>query len=261
MPTFDAQVGRVAEYVETMRAMGRPTRVFAVIPSVEALKEGLPVRVGPGANPKIILRSDTFIELGSPDAGSCAVVLWTDTPSLIRDGRITLIGPDVREAAGSSLPYGQIVLVGGKDLSAEEHLAIGQAQYVADQIEGYMVRSSSRNIWSRVSKDAAAKGFGFETLGRSLMAIYKSSLPKVQAMEIVFVTSSKQDVLRLNDIAREVRDLSAEIVNEHWKARGYDLDCELDCRSCHDKEVCDDVRKMIAARLRKERKTAAARVS
>lgn len=262
MPTFDAQVREVAAYVEAMRAMGRPTREFELRPSsLELLTQELPVRVGPGANPKIILRSDTFLELGSPQAGSCAVVLWTDAPSLIRDGRITLVGPDVPEAAGASLPFGQIVLVGGTGLSVEEHPAIGQAQYVADQIEGYMVRSSSRNIWSRVSTDAAAKGFCFEILGRCLMAIYKSSLPKVQAMEVVFITSSKDDVLGLNDIAREVRDISADIVKEHWKRKGYDLDCDLDCRSCHDKDVCDDIRKIIAARVRKERRAAAKRAS
>ncbi len=261
MPTFDTQVRAVAAYVEAMRAMGRPMKQFQRGGSVEALREGLPVRVGPGANLRIILRSDTFLELGSPQAGSCAVVLWTDAPTLITDGRITLLGPDVPEAASASLPFGQIVLVGGQELSADEHQAVGQAQYVGDQIEGYMVRSSSRNIWSRVSVDAAAKGFCFETLGRCLMAIYKSSLPKVQKVEVVFVTSSKDDVLRLNDIAREVRDISADIVKEHWKRKGYDLDCDLDCRSCHDKDVCDDIRKIIAARLRKERAATARQAS
>jgi CO dehydrogenase/acetyl-CoA synthase beta subunit len=112
-----------------------------------------------------------------------------------------------------------------------------------------------------VSTDAAAKGFCFETLGRCLMAIYKSSLPKMQAMEVVFITSSKEDVLGLNEIAREVRDISADIVKENWKRKGYDLDCDLDCRSCHDKDVCDDIRKIIAARVRKERRAAANRAS
>lgn len=257
MATFDGQIKRAAEYVAEMRATGRPIREFVSPASPEALKGGLPIRIGSGANPKIILRSETFVELGNPAAGSCAFVLWTDASSLIHDGRITLIGPDVPEARGTSLPFGQILLVAGTDLSAEEHQSVGQAQYVADQIEGYMVRSSARNIWSRVSNEAAAKGFGFETLGRSLMAIYKSSLPKVEAMEVIFVTSSKADVLRLNEIATEVREIGAEIVKECWKAKGYDLDCNLDCRSCHDKDVCDDIRKITAARLRKERTAAA----
>jgi CO dehydrogenase/acetyl-CoA synthase beta subunit len=257
MRTFDAHVQRVADYIATMRALGRPTTEFALPCSVDDLTAGLPIRVGPGANPTIILRSDMFIELGSPAAGSCALVLWTDTPSLISDGRLTLIGPDMREAAGASLPFGQIILVGGTGLNADAHLALGQAQHVADQIEGYMVKSSSRSIWSRVSKEAAAKGFDFAVLGRSLMAIYRASVPSVQAMEVVFVTSGKDDVLRLNALASEVRDIGAEIVKEHWKARGYDLDCDLDCRSCHDKDVCDDIRKVIAARLRKKRRAAA----
>ena len=261
MRPFDAQVQRVTEYVESMRAQGRPTREFTVPRALDDLRASLPIRVGAGANPKIILRSETHVELGSPEAGSCAMVLWTDRPSMIRDGAITLIGPDVGEAAGSSLPFGQIVLVGGAELGPDEHQSIGHAQYVADQIEGYMVRSSSRSIWSRVSTEAARKGFSFDTLGRSLMVVFKSSLPKVQAMEVVFVTSSKDDVLRLNDIAQVASDIGAEIVKEHWKARGFDLECDLDCRSCHDKDVCDDVRKILAGRLKKKRTADAQRAS
>ncbi len=261
MRPFDAQVQRVTEYVEAMRALGRPTRAFAVPTALATLRESLPIRVGAGANPRIILRSETHVELGSPEAGSCAIVLWTDRPSLIRDGAITLIGPDVGEAAGSSLPFGQVVLVGGAALGPDEHQAIGNAQYVADQIEGYMVRSSSRNIWSRVSTEAARKGFNFETLGRSLMVVFKSSLPKVETMEVVFVTSSKDDVLRLHEIAQVANDISAGIVKEHWKARGYNLECDLDCRSCHDKDVCDDVRKILAGRLRKKRAAEAKQAS
>lgn len=256
MGQFDDHINRATSYVADLRAQGRPTRTFALASSVEELKNGLPIRLGAGANPRIILRGETFVDLGNPAAGSCAVVLWTDSTALVVDGRVTLIGPDIPQARGASLPFGQVLLVAGKDLNAEEHQSIAQAQYVADQIEGYMVKSSSRSIWSRVSNDAAAKGFCFETLGKSLMALYKSALPKVQAMEIVFVTSSKEDVLRLSELAMEVRDCGTEIIKEQWKAKGYDLDCDLDCRSCHDKEVCDDVRKIAAVRLRQGRGTA-----
>lgn len=260
MATFDSQIQKLAAYVAELRTSGRSIREFLCPSTVSDLQYGLPIRVGPGANRGIILRGDTAVELGNPTAGSCAFVLWTETLSLVRNGRITLIGRDIPEAPGASLPFGQVLVVAGDDLGAEEHQALTQAQYIADQIEGYMVRSSSRNIWSRISKDAAAKGFCFETLGRALMAIYRSTLPKVRAVEAVFITSSKEDVAQLNDVANEVREIGAEIVKEHWKAKGYDLDCDLDCRSCHDKDVCDDVRKIIAARLRKER-NAAVRVS
>ena len=257
MATFDTQIAAVAAHVEELREQGRATREFAAPSSVAALEAGLPIRVGPGASPGVILRADTFVELGSPDAGSCAFVLWTDTPSLVRDGRVTLIGPDIPEAPGASLPFGQVLMVGGEDLGTEEHQSLEQAQFVADQVEGYMVRSSSRNVWSRVSKDAAAKGFCLDTLARALMLVFKSSLPKVQAMEIVFVTSGREDLLRLDDIAKRVHESGREIVKAHWKAKGFDLDCDFDCRSCEEKKVCDYVREVAGARKKKARNAAA----
>jgi CO dehydrogenase/acetyl-CoA synthase beta subunit len=260
MAVFDTHIREVARYVAAAQDEGKLVRRFAAPSSPADLASGLLIRVGPAANPGIILRSDTFVELGNPDAGSCALVLWTNTPSMLQDGRITLIGPDIPEAPNASLPFGQIIMVGGAGLGTEEYLSLGQAQVVADQIEGYMVRSSSRRLWSRVSKDAARRGFCFETLGRALMILVKSSVAKVEAMEVVFVTATKADVLRLNDIAAPVREREREMIAEHWKARGYDLDCDLHCGSCQDKSVCDDIQKMLAARLRKEKGAAHIRV-
>jgi len=255
---FDAYVKKVAEYAEEVRGMGRQVREFDSPTAVSELVEGLPVRVGPRASSGLILRGDTFVELGSPDAGSCAFLLWTDNPSLIRDGKITLIGPDIQETPGASLPFGQVLMVAGKDLGKEEHSALEQSQYISDQVEGYMIRSTPERMWSRVGKDAAGKGFDFCTLGKALMAIFKSDVPKVQAMEVIFVTSSKEDVQRLDDIAQQVRKIDKDIVRETWLARGYDvLECTLgwDCDACADKPVCDQIREVITVRKKKARKT------
>ncbi len=258
MATFDSYLENVARQVEELRTRGRQVKQLSCPKSVGELTKDLPIRIGPGANPRIILRGETFVELGSPEAGSCGLVLWTDNPSLINDGRMTLIGPDIPDSQAHSLPFGQVLLVGGTQLGIEEHQSVGQAQYVADQIEGYMIKSSSRNIWGRVSKDAAAKGFCFEFLGRAVMAIYRSSLPKVEAIEALFITSSKEDVLALNEIAQEAQAIGAKLVKEHWKAKGYDLDCDLNCSSCSEKAVCDDIRKVVAERARKEQETESA---
>jgi len=255
---FDVYVKKVAGYVEEVRRKGGQFREFDSPTSVSELVEGLPVQVGPGASSGVILRGDTFVELGSPDAGSCAFLLWTDNPSLIRDGRITLIGPDIQETPGASLPFGQVLMVGGKDLGKEEHSALEQSQYISAQLEGYMIRSTPERMWSRVGKDVAAKGFDFCTLGKALMTIFKSDVPKVQAMEVIFVTSSKEDVQRLDDIAQQVRKIYKDIVRETWLARGYDvLECTLgwDCDSCADKPVCDEIREVITVRKKKARKT------
>ncbi len=248
MSVFDAYIRKVAEYVEALHENGLEAKVFSRPGAPERISGGLPVRVGPNAHRGIILRSDTYLELGNPLAGSCAFVLWTDRSSLIEDGRITLLGPDIPESAGESLPFGQVLIMGGGGLSVKDHESLVQYQYVSDQIEGYMIKSAPDRVWSRVGKEAADRGFDFETLGRALMAIVKSAEPRVEAMEIVFLTTGKEVVQGLEKIAAQIRKIGKEIVKENWKIRGYDIECASDCRSCPEKRVCDDIREVIAVR-------------
>jgi CO dehydrogenase/acetyl-CoA synthase beta subunit len=254
MAVFDAYIRKVAEYVEAMRGSGRQVRVFGCTGALDSLLEGLPVKVGPKAGSGIVLRGDTFAELGNPEVGSTAFPLWTNTTALINDCRITLIGPDILESQGASLPFAQIIIASGKELSEKQHSALDESQYISDQIEGYMVKSTPGRMWTRVSNTVAERGFDFEALGKALMAIYKSRVPEIEAMEIVFVTSSKEDVRKLDEIAEQVKKISKDIVRETWLARGYDiLECTLgwDCGSCPDKSVCDDIKSVITVRKKK----------
>jgi len=251
MSIFDAYVRKVAEYVEVLRGDGRQVRVFDCSGDKEGLLDGLPVRVGPGAGSGIVLRGDTFAELGSPEVGSCAFPLWTNNTSLVKDCSITLIGPDIIESQGASLPFGQIIIAEGEKLSDKQHSALDEGQYISDQIEGYMVKSTPGRMWTRVSNKAAENGFGFEALGKALMGIYRSRVPEVERMEVVFVTSSKEDVKQLEEIAAQVRKIGKDIVRENWLARGYDiLECTFgwDCGSCPDKSVCDDIKELVKVR-------------
>ncbi len=254
MSAFDAYLTKLAGYVEELRGRGRQVREIACPATVGELLAALPVRVGQGASSGIILQSDTFVELGNPDAGSCAFVLWTDNPSLVRDGRITLVGPDIQESHEASLPFGQVLMVGGVGLGKQEHERLEQIQYISGQVEGYMIRSVPQRMWSRVGREAASKGFGFETLGRALMAILKSDSTRVEAAEVLFVTSSREDVERLDEVAVQVRLIGKNIVRDNWLAKGFDiLECTLggDCESCENEPVCDDIRKLITVRKRK----------
>jgi len=254
MSIYDAYIPKIAEYVTDLQGKGRQVREFRCPSDVSQLVEGLPVRVGPGASPGIILRSDTFAEIGNPEAGSTAFLLWTDNPSLINDGKITLIGPDIPESPGASLPFAQVLIVAGPELSDKDHQTLEHTQFVADRIEGYMIRSVAQVIWSRVNKDAAARGFRFETLGRALMSIFKTDLPKVQAMEILFVTSGKDDLEPLGTMGAQVNKIFKSMLREDWKARGFNVyECAsgYDCKACPDQPVCDDIKEVIKVRKKK----------
>jgi CO dehydrogenase/acetyl-CoA synthase beta subunit len=254
MSIYDAYIPKITEYVTDLQAKGRQVRGFRCPSDVSQLLEGLPVRVGPGASQGIILRSDTFAEIGNPEAGSCAFLLWTNNPTLVTDGKITVIGPDIPESPDASLPFGQVLIVAGSELTEKDHQTLEHTQFVADRIEGYMIRSVAQVIWSRVSKNAAAKGFCFETLGRALMSIFKTDVPKVQAMEILFVTSSKDDLEPLSAMGTQVNKIFKSMLREDWMARGFNVyECAsgYDCKACPDQPVCDDIKEVIKVRKRK----------
>jgi acetyl-CoA synthase len=173
---------------------------------------------------------------------------------LVTDGKITLIGPDIPESPGASLPFGQLLIVAGSGLTEKDHQTLEHTQFVADRIEGYMIRSVAQVIWSRVSKEAAAKGFRFESLGRALMSIFKTDVPKVQAMEILFVTSGKDDLEPLSTMGAQVNKIFKSMLREDWKARGFNVyECAsgYDCKACPDQPVCDDIKEVIKVRKRK----------
>ncbi len=255
MSIYDAYIPKIAEYTADLRAKSRQVRQFDCPSDVSRLLEGVPVRVGPGASQGIILRGDTFAEIGNPEAGSAAFLLWTDNPSLVTDSKITLIGPDIPESPGASLPFGQVLIVAGSELTEKDHQTLEHTQFVADRIEGYMIRSVAQVIWSRVSKDAAARGFRLESLGKALMSIFKMEVPKVQAMEILFVTSGKDDLEPLSTMGAQVNKIFKSMLREDWKSRGFDVyECAsgYDCKSCPDQPVCDDIKEVIKVRKKKD---------
>ena len=252
MTAFDLYVGKVAGYVECLRAKGREVRTFQAPVSSARLSQKLPFRVGPGANPGIILRGDTSVELGNPEVGSASLFLLTDAPATLNDGRITLIGPDIPESASASLPFGQVLLLGGAQLADQDAEALQPVQFVGDQIEGYMMRGVSQRIWSRISKEAVAKGMCFNLLGQALMAVCRSASRKLESMEIIFVTSGKEDLDPLDGWSGQVQKIAREIIKENWRIKGYDIDCASNCGTCQDQVVCGEIKEVLRERQMNE---------
>lgn len=253
MATFDPYLRQVARWVEQARGGPAEVREFEAAGDPAEILAGLPVRTGPDTGSGVILRADTFVELGSPRAGSCAFALCSNDPSLVRDGRITLVGPSIRDSAGASLPFGQVLLIGGEALGDADHALLDRIQYESGQIDGYMIRSTPGRLWSRVSTEAVRKGFDFEVLGRALVGIFKLRVPRIRAMEVVFVTSAREDLGPLDEIATQVGTIGRHIERESWRARGIDIECTLgvDCKACDDKPACDEIRDVV--RIRKRR--------
>jgi len=195
------------------------------------------------------------VELGGPQTAGSTFVMWTEDVSIVSDGRITLVGPDVVEAKGGRLPFGQVTLVGGLALSKEIHPRLEREQYAAERVPGYMVRSTGGRIWSRVSREALDGGFSLRLLGATIICHIRTKLPPVTAAEILFVTSSVEDVQNLERIGAQVRKLSHDLRRERLKETAketadgkYECESDISCEVCPDNEVCSEIREIVVIR-------------
>jgi CO dehydrogenase/acetyl-CoA synthase beta subunit len=209
--------------------------------SVLAIPGELSVRYGRGIPPFVVLNEDTAVELGSPLVGSTGMVLCTGDKDLVNDGRITLIGPDIPEMIGKSVPFGQVILIAGATLTDDDLPKIERTRDISGLLEGYMLRQAPKKIWSRVSKEAVRKGFNLATLGAALMRNYREKF-SVDAVEILFVTASREAIDALSVIGDKAHQHSLAVRKDVRQRSGL-LSCEgVDCNVCPDKLSCDTIR-------------------
>jgi CO dehydrogenase/acetyl-CoA synthase beta subunit len=213
------------------------------------------VEAGPpwpkGGDRNIVLKEDIGLELGSPDGESLSCILWTENPGLIRDGSITLAGPDISESRGRSLPFAKIVLAGVSGFNDENTYDrwrdMEMIRYTVD-LRGYMLRAVSQyqREWCRISRHAMESGFSFDILGAVLMKMFREK-PYVNAVEIIYVTSSLEDV-------RQLRGLTKDTSRVIGAMRKMTEEEDFDCDACEYQDVCDDageLKKMRKARMSK----------
>lgn len=84
MKAFDQDITRLRKYIAQKREIGQKVRCLN-----SQNGEALSSFSGEG-KPSIVLREDTWVELGNPETASLAVVLLTESLALVNDGAISL---------------------------------------------------------------------------------------------------------------------------------------------------------------------------
>jgi CO dehydrogenase/acetyl-CoA synthase beta subunit len=236
LKAFDQDITRLRKYIAQKREIGQKVRCLN-----SQNGEALSSFSGEG-KPSIVLREDTWVELGNPETASLAVVLLTESLALVNDGAISLVGPDIQEAKGM-LPFAQILLVGSTRVKDEDYRKLNSAQYALD-LKGYMIKSlpSRLSIWGRVSKDSVQGGLSFAVLGNALVDSLKSRFD-LQSLEVIFVTSSEDDVKELGDISHKARRILGAM-NKMVEELSFN------CSSCEYSDVCSEVLELKKMRQR-----------
>ncbi len=204
---------------------------------------------GAGKGPGMIFKEDTRLELGHPSEGSCLATLATNDASLIEDGRITLVGPDVGETDRDRLPFAQIAIACCDENLEDACSAMDRVLHSSAQTDGYMLRSVPNAIWARVSNEAADSGFSILELGSRLIGSVREKCSDVGKSEIFFVTSAREDIEELNEIVGPARRQLLKLQTFGRAEDGsYECDTSLDCAVCPEKTVCDTIRDVITIR-------------
>jgi CO dehydrogenase/acetyl-CoA synthase beta subunit len=199
----------------------------------------------------VVLAEDTAVELGNPQQESVSCLIWTQQTQSVSDGRMTLVGPDIGDSKGQSLPFGKVVLAcvsGFNEENAYDRYKEMEAVRYSLDLKGYMIRAVSQyqREWSRISKDAVRDGFSFEMMAASLRREYLKK-DYVHAVEFLFVTSSREDVRELRNITQNVgRTINA--LDKMLK------EIDPDCDECEYNDVCNDVGELRGMRRSRKEK-------
>ncbi|MEM2426631.1 MAG: hypothetical protein QXF20_01570 [Candidatus Hadarchaeales archaeon] len=229
MKLFDEDLKFLRGLLEKAEGEGKVRRLSPFLPE-EFLGEG----------PEVILKEDTWVELGPPELPSFSSVLLTETPGLVEDGRVSLWGKDLPELRGE-VPFAQLCLVESKEIRDEDYRKLNLVPFRM-VLKGYTIRGlpSQMRVWSRVSRQVVERGFSLSVVGEALRRALRS-LP-VSSVEVVFSTSEEgvSSLLWIGEKARKIASAIGKMVEE----------VSLDCERCDYREICGSVEELRAIRER-----------
>jgi CO dehydrogenase/acetyl-CoA synthase beta subunit len=246
MDIFDSTIGEIKLWSQQRQEEALVRHYDVILPAERKFSSknlALPKNVS------IILKEDTHLELGHPSVGSCSATLATHDTSLIKNGRISLIGPEIYELEEGKVPFAQIAMACCRGDVKEFSQLMDRHLHRSAQDEGYMIRSVPNIIWARVSKEAVRARFSFDRLGQRLIESLWHEFEEITAIEVLFVTTCREDILTLNHMIDTARAKLKKILSFELKGNEtYECTTGNDCAECPEQEVCDSIRDVIKLR-------------
>ncbi|MEM4311531.1 MAG: CO dehydrogenase/CO-methylating acetyl-CoA synthase complex subunit beta [Nitrososphaerales archaeon] len=198
--------------------------------SASSMFADIPVGVGVIYEGERIRKPQMYVELGGPNIKEKFELLRVRPINEVEDGKITIIDRDIKELEeGSSIPYGILVEVAGKDLEEEmEGVMERRIHDFCNYIEGFMHLNQRNAIWLRVSKKSVERGLSFIHIGKVLQRLFKSEIPLIEKIQITFFTNQEK-VKRVYEEALKVYEA------RDARARGLkdeDVDVFYGCTLC-----------------------------
>ena len=199
---------------------------------------------------EIILQDETKLELGGVDQKSFSLVYPIEELDLVNNGKIQLIGPEIKEISNKTIDFGLFLLIGVDNLPENSFDELKNLNFISNGIEGFMIRTIPRRFWCRLTKSIISK-FSFEFLGNAIMFLYQQKFKGIiKSMEIIFINSNPELIDSFIDMSSSIRlDIEQKWRKKvkEWKRR-VDCDYDWDCNECPYYDICEDVKEVLEKR-------------
>ncbi|MCX6660178.1 MAG: acetyl-CoA decarbonylase/synthase complex subunit beta, partial [Candidatus Bathyarchaeota archaeon] len=121
----------------------------------------MPVEVGVIYEGERVRKAEMQVEFGGTEVQDKFELVRVRKPESIEDGKVTIIGPDIKEMKpDSNSPLGIIIEVAGEQVEqALEGVIERRIHYYCNYIEGLMHLNQRYDIWVRLNKKSFEKGF------------------------------------------------------------------------------------------------------
>jgi len=167
----------------------------------------IPMGCSPAFEGKSIRKEEMYVEFGGGRAPAFEL-LQMKNPGEIKDGQVTVIGPEIDSLQeGSANPLAIIVEVAGKTMKKDyEPVLERRIHNFVNYGEGSWHVAQRDLIWVRLSKEAVAKGVKIEHIGKLLASKFRMDFPQLlDAVSVTLITdlekvmAAKKEAERIYD--------------------------------------------------------------
>lgn len=212
--------------------------------SFRKLNTSLPSQWADVGSNQLLFGSDTAFELGGGKLPAVSSIALTDDSTLVPADEVFLCGPDISEIKKDS-PIARIALIRVNEDAIGDggrlYNTIRKIEYTRYHVnpDGYMPRISAfaHRECVRVGKAAIKNGLSFARVGELFIDGYKKQ-PSVEAVRLIFVTEPDFPYERLSAIMERSESITKAL--DHLMNH-----INMDCDSCHLKDVCEEVEALI----------------
>ena len=176
---------------------------------VKVAKVPIPVAYGPAFEGERIRKAETHAEFGGNITPAFEFVTMAEMDE-IEDGQIDLMGPDVdvgqpTDAGPITLPLAIWVQVAGRKMQPDfEPILERQIHHLINGAEGIWHMGQRDIVWTRISKQAFARGVRLRHYGEILHARFLDQCPAIVDKVKVTLITERAEVERRLEVARKV---------------------------------------------------------